>query len=186
MPRQDAEELARRRMIALIRSAGTDIRRETIRRCGVTAEANIDYILSLQRDLAEDYSTWIIPFMNAGKVASKGWRRGDDISDIAFDAVNELVGSGIQPFICRSPEILAQHVKEINDFAIHVVNPLLEDLSKEGIYVPRLMPIAEKTALPLRILYAKEIANRCCGILQGLIDASSDKRKKSKKNISKE
>jgi hypothetical protein len=90
-----------------------------------------------------------------------------------------LLFSGIGVQLVRPPSIIVEHINSVNSFLKSVVNKIIEELSKEGIYLPPIEPISLPASPDIASLAngLRETLSRidmAIGILRGLIDASKE------------
>jgi hypothetical protein len=166
---KEIEEYRRRMLVKLAREAGTKIRIEMIKRQALTAEVNLKYAESLRALIQEDYKLLPKPLENILRKSFEKFERGEDVVEIIADWLISSLATSVQASLIRPlPEII-KHIESVNKFLNSVVNKMIDDLNKEGIYLHPIEPIN----LPTQdIVSALHKINMTIGIFKGLIDAS--------------
>jgi hypothetical protein len=173
------EEYYRRMIVKLIREAGTAIRKEMVKRHALTAEINLEYAESLKKLIKEDYELFSKPFEDTFRKGVERAIKGEDLGKVIAETFFNLLATSIGAQFIRPPPIIVDHINTANNFLKSVVNKIIEELSKEGIYLPPVEPVS-LPASPDIISLAnglREILRRidmAIGILKGLIDASKE------------
>ncbi len=169
---KDKEELERRKMRGLIREAGTQIRKEALKRQTINAKANIEYAKTMQKDVNEDYEFMSKIMKELMGKAQKQIKQGEGLIDIAKDSIIEIIAKRSIVTAFRHPDVIKKHAMDINYFIEDVINKIIKDLSKEGIYLSKFNPIDINGAWPMVVTESKEKMDGCVGILEGIIEAS--------------
>jgi hypothetical protein len=175
---KDLEEYYRRMIVKLIKEAGTLIRVEVVRRQALTAEINLRYAESLRNLLQEDYNILAKPLENVLKESFDKFMKGEDIGKIIADWLLTSLISYIYASLQRPIPEIVEHVKSANNF-LTLVNKIIEELNKEGIYLHPIEPVTIPTQQDVFAIARtlKETLNRldiAIGILKGLIDAAKE------------
>lgn len=159
-------------MVAQIRKAGTQIRKQELMRQKMNAEANIDYAIFLQKRINDDVEIVSEPIQKTVEIASKRFQNGATLDDIIDSGLVELISRGIPAITKRQPRLITRDIKDVNAFVEDVINNIIKDLSKEGIYMPRLNQVDTDVLLPFALSEAKDLINKSVDILRSVIDAS--------------
>ncbi|MEM0005034.1 MAG: hypothetical protein QXN97_06860 [Desulfurococcaceae archaeon] len=171
------EEYYRRMIVKLIKEAGTLIRVEVVKRHALTAEINLHYAESLRNILREDYDIFAKPLEDVLKEGLDRLKKGENKNIVAADMLLTLTRRYVL-FSQRRISEIVEHIKAVNNF-ITLVNKIIEELNKEGIYLdtiePVTVPILQDDYTIARIL--REALNRldmAIGILKGLSDIANE------------
>jgi ABC-type cobalt transport system substrate-binding protein len=105
--------------------------------------------------------------------------KGEDLGKVFAETLSSLLVIGIGAQLIRPPSIMVEHINSASNFLKSIVNKIIEELSKEGIYLPLMEPISLPTSPDIASLAngLRETLNRinmAIGILKGLIDASKE------------
>jgi hypothetical protein len=171
-------EYYRRIIVKLIKEAGTLIRIEVVKRQALTAEINLHYAESLRNLLQEDYNILAKPLENVLKESFDRFEKGEDVGKIIADWLLTSLASYMYASFQRPiPEII-EHIKTANNF-LTLVNKIIEELNKEGIYLHTIEPVAIPTQQDIYAIARalKESLNRldmAIGILKGLSDIAKE------------
>jgi len=172
MDKKGKEEYQRRMMVAQIRVAGTHIRKEELKRQKMNAQANIEYAQTLQKRINDDLQLVSEPIQKSVQKASNNFRKVKPLEEIIDSGIIELIISGVPAIVSRPPLMIRRDMQEVNTFVEDVINKIIEDLSKEGMYMPKLNPVNIETFLPLSLAETKDLIDKSVGILRGIIDAA--------------
>jgi hypothetical protein len=173
------EEYYRRMIVKLIREAGTAIRKEMVKRHALTAEINLRYAESAKKLIEEDYKLLFKPLEDIFNESIGKVTKGEDLGKVIAETLSNLLAIGIGVQLVRPPSIIVEHINSVNSFLKSVVNKIIEELSKEGIYLPPIEPISLPASPDIASLAngLRETLSRidmAIGILRGLIDASKE------------
>jgi len=175
--KREIEEYYRRMIVKLVREAGTAIRKEMVKRHALTAEVNLRYAESLRKLIEEDYRLLSKPFEDVFKGGIERASKGEDIEKVFEESFFTLLTMGEGFKLTYPLVVMIDHINSVNSFLRSVINKIVEELSKEGIYLHPIEPVSlpsspdvASLANGLReALYRMDMA---IGILKGLIDAS--------------
>jgi hypothetical protein len=177
--KEGIEEYYRRVIVKLIREAGTEIRKEMVKRHALTAEVNLSYVESLKKIIEEDYKLLSKPLEDILKESFERFKRGEDIGKVFEDWLTASLTTTLQAQFIRPLPIMLSHLESVNNFLKSVMNRIVEELNKEGIYLHPIEPVPLPTTSDITLvtsglrdaLYKIDMA---IGILKGLIDASKE------------
>jgi hypothetical protein len=175
---KELEEYYRRMIAKLIKEAGTLIRVEVVKRQALTAEINLRYAESLRNLLQEDYNILAMPLENVLKESFDKFMKGEDVGKIIADWLLTSLASYMYASFQRPiPEVI-EHIKTANNF-LTLVNKIIEELNKEGIYLHIIEPVPIPTQQDVYVIARalKEALNRldmAIGILKGLSDVAKE------------
>jgi len=175
---KELEEYYRRMIAKLIKEAGTLIRVEVVKRQALTAEINLRYAESLRNLLQEDYNILAMPLENVLKESFDKFMKGEDVGKIIADWLLTSLASYMYASFQRPiPEVI-EHIKTANNF-LTLVNKIIEELNKEGIYLHTIEPVPIPTQQDVYVIARalKEALNRldmAIGILKGLSDVAKE------------
>jgi len=177
---KEVEEYYRRQLVKLIREAGTLIRKEMVKRQALTAEINIAYAESLKNFIKEDYELLCKPLENMVKDSFEKFKQGEDLGKIIAEGFTTSLLTTFQASLIRPLPEMVEHIKKVNSFLDSVVNPIIDELRNEGIYLHRIEPITLPTQINIPIITKSlreslHTINMAIGILKGLIEASTQK-----------
>lgn len=176
MATNDKEELERRNMRALIRQAGTSIRTAELQRQLMNAQLNIDFALNLQKNIKQDFEIIMEPIQKTIKEGERTAKSDDADEDLLLNCALTLLKEGSIALTKLPPGTLRRHVVELNDFTDNVLNKIINDLTKEGIYLPKFIPINPDGMFLLAIHEARDQSDRAVGFLKGIIDTQKKKK----------
>ncbi len=150
-----------------------------VKRHALTAEANLKYAESLRGLIEEDYRLLSKPFEDIVKEGIERALKGEDLGKVVAETLFTLLVTGIGAQFARPLPVVIAHINNVNSFLRSVINKVVEELSKEGIYLHPIEPISlpsspdvASLANGLReALYRMDMAT---GVLRGLIDASKE------------
>jgi len=175
---KELEEYYRRMIVKLIKEAGTLIRVEVVKRQALTAEINLHYAESLRNLLREDYNILVKPLENVLKESFDRFMKGEDIGKIIAEGLLASLVNYIYASLQRPIPEIVEHIKTANNFLI-LVNKIIEELNKEGIYLHTIEPVTIPTQQDIFAIARalKEALNRldmAIGILKGLSDIAKE------------
>jgi len=178
---KELEEYYRRMFVKLIKEVGTLIRVEVVKRQALTAEINLHYAESLRNLLREDYDILAKPLEDVLKESFDKFTKGEDVGKIIADWLLTSLASYIYASFQRSIPEIVEHVKLANNF-LTLVNKIIEELNKEGIYLHTIEPVTIPTQQDVYAIARalKEALNRldmAIGILKGLSDIAKEQTK---------
>jgi hypothetical protein len=177
LPEREIEEYWRRLIVKLIKEAGTMIRKETVKRQALTAEVNLGYAESLRKHIMDDINHVLKPLEDLAKESYERFVRKEDISKIVEDIFTRGLATTIISGFLRPPQVITSHINEVNNFVNSVVNKVIEELNKEGIFLPPLATVslqqADILSLSLALRQALEVMDKSIGIFKGLIEAKN-------------
>jgi Mg2+ and Co2+ transporter CorA len=166
----EVQEYWRRQMVALIRGAGTTIRKEEVKRQALSARVNLKEAARLRQEVLDDCKT-LLPT----EVLEK-------MQKASAEEISKYLGDYLQKIILSIVAIPAQlsrvqaHFQTLNDL-VSMANRIIQDLSNEGIY---LVPVQSVTVPPdilsavFSLPRALENASRVLGILEGVVQAAEE------------
>ena len=177
---KELEEYYRRMFVKLIKEAGTLIRVEVVKRQALTAEINLRYAESLRNLLREDYDILAKPLEDVLKEGLDRLKKGEDVNIVIADWLLTFSRRYVLSSQLQIPEIV-EHIKTINNF-LTLVNKIIEELNKEGIYLHTIEPVTIPTQQDVYAIARalKEALNRldmAIGILKGLSDIAKEQTK---------
>jgi hypothetical protein len=163
-------------LVKFVREAGTMIRIEMIKRQALTAKINLKYAESLRMLIQEDYELLSKPLEDILKESFEKFKKGEDVGKIFVDWFITSLATSVQASLIRPlPEII-RHIENINNFLDSVINKIINELSKEGIYLHSIEPVYLSTQDIVSVARGLKDAlhkiNMTIGILRGLIDIS--------------
>jgi hypothetical protein len=175
---KELEEYYRRMVVKLIKEAGTLIRFEVVKRQALPAEINLRYAESLRNLLQEDYNILAKPLENVLKESFDKFMKGEDVGKIIAEGLLTSLVSYIYASFQRPIPEIVEHIKFANNF-LTLVNKIIEELNKEGIYLHPIEPVTIPTQQDVFTIARtlKEALNRldmAMGILKGLSDAAKE------------
>jgi hypothetical protein len=173
---KEIEEYRRRVLVKLAREAGTKIRIEMIKRQALTAEVNLNYAESLRALIKEDYELLSKPLESILRKSFEKFEEGEDVGEIIADWFISSLATSMQASLIRPlPEII-KHIENVNEFLNSVVNKMINELGKEGIYLhpiePINLPTQDIVSVARGLKDALHKINMTIGIFKGLIESS--------------
>jgi hypothetical protein len=173
---KEVEEYYRRMLVKLVREAGTKIRIEMIKRQALTAEINLNYANSLRKLIQEDYELLSKPLENILRESFEKFKKGEDIGRIIEDLLISSLTTSMQAFFIRPLPEMVKHIENVNNFLESVINKIIDELSKEGIYLhaiePVCLPTQDIVSVARSLKDALSKIDMAIGILKGLIELS--------------
>jgi len=174
----ETEEYYRRMMVKLVREAGTMIRKEEIKRQALTAEINLQYAGLLRKLIQEDYELLSKPLENILKESFQRFTKGENVGDILASWFISSFASIVQASLIRPIPEIVKHIENVNSFLNSVVNRIINELRKEGIYLHSIEPISlppqvDIFSLARGLKDALTKIDMAIGILKGIKEASN-------------
>jgi hypothetical protein len=153
------EEIKRRALVAAAKAAGTLIRKEELKRHALTADVNlpiaqgllneVDNLLKMTPDFEKEIKNSL----------EKALKEGKPILDSTVNRVIELMLESLPLAFTDTLNRMVNATKDINSL-IEVINNIIRDLTKEGIFVPTLLPIEIKGNDPITLSSALKFGKR--------------------------
>jgi hypothetical protein len=166
---QNVEELERRKIRALIRDAGTSIRKAELDRQIMNAELNIEVALCIQKNIHKDIEIAMEPIQKAIKEGERTYHLDDEDEDMLLNSLSVLIKEGGIALTKLPPGTIPRHVKELNELTSSVLNNIISDLNREGIYLPKFNHINPDGFFITVLTEARDQADRAVGFLNGMI-----------------
>jgi len=134
------EEALRRMLVAMARRAGTLIRKEELRRQALTASINRPIAEALLKEI-EEFLKSVPDFEEALKSSVK--KAMEEKKPLLDTVISDAIKSLIEAFplaLSGSIDRMKDALTRVNE-QINTTNSIIDDLSKEGIHLPKIEPI---------------------------------------------
>ena len=143
---KEIEEFWRRQLVAFSKAAGTLIREEELRRQALTAQVNLPRAERI-RDSIRELMEKTLPMDKISDRVSELVRGpippSQQIGVVIADLLKDILWRfGLSlPTIGLSAETIAFTLQDLNAMIEQVVNKIINDISREGVYYAPIMPI---------------------------------------------
>jgi len=173
---KNLKEYLRRYTVKLIKEAGSQIRKEEIKRQALTAKINLEYAENLREIIKEDYEKLMQPMDGIIKTIKRIGKGKEPIETVIKEVITDSVVNTIYFSLFNPFPRILEDINKANSFITQVMNNIIAELRKEGIQLPNIDPVYVSSQVPSAVANGlEEILNRLdmsIGILKGIIEAS--------------
>jgi len=137
---------------------------------------NLKYVESLRKLIQEDYELLSKPLEDVLKESFEKFKRGEDVGEIIANWLITSLATSVQASLVRPLPEMIKHIENVNNFLDSVINQIINELRKEGIYLHTIelvnLPTQDVVSIARGLKDALYKIDMSIGILEGLIDAS--------------
>lgn len=137
------EEVVRRSLVALVKQAGTLIRKEELKRQALTASVNRPIVESLLQSIENKLATLPDLGKRIAEASAKALEEGKPVLETVFEKFVESLLQSLPLTITGALDEMKSLIEETNK-QIEVANRILQEIKKAGIFAPNLSTITYK------------------------------------------